>query len=74
MSAAADALQPQLVQELFRLRGRGLASHFADVITNAPGAGYDLDFDASKSTIKIDFREPSLNNSSGLCSELAGAT
>ena len=59
MSATADALQPQLVRELLNLRGRAPINHFSDVITNAPKAGYDLDFDTATSSISIDFREPS---------------
>ena len=58
MSAAADALQPQLVGELLSLRGGTHPRYFADVIINPPKAGYDLDFDAAASAIKIDFREP----------------
>jgi len=58
MSLAADALQPNLVRQLLSLSGRSAGTHLADVITNAPRAGYDLDFDAADSAIKIDFREP----------------
>lgn len=59
MSLAADALQPQIVKELVSLSGRAPLQHMMDVITEAPKAGYDLDFDAATSSIRIDFREPS---------------
>ncbi len=58
MSLTADALQPQLVRGLITLRGRPATTRLADVITNPPGAGFDLDFDAASSVIRIDFREP----------------
>lgn len=58
MSAAADALQPQLVRELLALRGRGLRSHFADVLIDAPRSGYHLDFDVGAGSITVDFGEP----------------
>jgi len=58
MSAAADALQPQLVRELLNLRGREHPRYIMNVIVDGPKAGYDLDFDAAASSIRIDFREP----------------
>lgn len=58
MSAAADALQPQLVRELLNLRGRGHPRYIMDVIVKSPKAGYDLDFDAGATSVRIDFREP----------------
>lgn len=58
MSAAADALQPQLVRELLNLRGRAHPRYIMDVIVDGPKAGYDLDFNAAASSITIDFREP----------------
>lgn len=58
MSLAADALQPQLVRALISLSGRARLFHLADVITDGPRAGYDLDFDAAAAAIRIDFREP----------------
>lgn len=57
MSLAADALQPQLVRELISLSGRANFYHLADVITDAPRAGFDLDFDPTESAIRIDFRD-----------------
>ncbi|MFN3261363.1 MAG: hypothetical protein ACE37J_12475 [Pikeienuella sp.] len=57
MSVAADALQPLLVKELLVLRGRAAFGHFSEIITNAPGAGYDIDFDEATNQIRIDFRE-----------------
>lgn len=57
MSLAADALQPQLVRGLVSLSGRAPFFHLADVITNAPRTGFDLDFDVEATAIRIDFRE-----------------
>ncbi len=57
MSLIADALQPQLVRELIALSGRTPSIRLADVITDAPGAGYDLDFEVATGAIQIDFRE-----------------
>jgi len=75
MSLAADALQPQLVRALISLSGRAPFFHLADVITDAPGAGYDLDFDASAAAIRIDFREPTFVGAAfaGDASRFAGA-
>jgi hypothetical protein len=58
MSLAADALQVYLVRDLILVSGRAPLAHLADVITDAPRAGYDLDFDGLDSSIQIDFREP----------------
>jgi len=44
MSLAADALQPHIVRGLISLSGRAPLTRLADVITDAPRAGYDLDF------------------------------
>lgn len=57
MSLAADALQPQLVRALVSLSGRAHPRYLMDAITDAPGAGYDLDFDAAAVAVELDFRE-----------------
>jgi hypothetical protein len=57
MSLAADALQPSVVRILFSL-GRTAHCNLADIIVPGRGAGFDLDFDDSEKTIKLDFREP----------------
>jgi hypothetical protein len=58
MSLAADALQPLLVREFRALSGRAPLTRLADILTDGPGSGYDLDFDQKTKSILIDFREP----------------
>ena len=57
MSIAADALQPSFLQGLFELRDKIETKGFADSITSAPKAGFDLDFQDAQRLIEIDFRE-----------------
>lgn len=75
MSLLADALQPRLIRELFILQGRPAICHIADVVTNAPRSGYDLDADYETKQLKIDFRETSFIISAigGDASRLASA-